>query len=150
MISLKLVVIATDLSSASLHAVSYGCSLAARFGAGVHLLHIVSYPFTQFAELAQEDFGVTFEVCEQQYRETMEQRLNDVSVAPLTDESRVVRIAQSGFPVADIPAYAKDANADLLVLGTHGHTGLTHVLMGSVCEAVVRRTTCPVLTVRSP
>ena len=52
-----------------------------------------------------------------------------------------------GFPVEEIMKYANDHNIDLLVVGTHGHTGLAHLLMGSVAEKLVRLSTCPVLTV---
>jgi nucleotide-binding universal stress UspA family protein len=53
-----------------------------------------------------------------------------------------------GEPAHEILAFAKAQSADLVVIGTHGRTGLQHALMGSVAERVVRRATCPVLTVR--
>jgi nucleotide-binding universal stress UspA family protein len=55
-----------------------------------------------------------------------------------------------GEPAHEILAFAKAQHADLVVIGTHGRTGLQHALMGSVAERVVRRATCPVLTVRPP
>jgi nucleotide-binding universal stress UspA family protein len=55
-----------------------------------------------------------------------------------------------GLPFDEIVRLARDRNVDLIVMGTHGHTGLAHVLMGSVAEKVVRRAPCPVLTVRHP
>jgi nucleotide-binding universal stress UspA family protein len=54
-----------------------------------------------------------------------------------------------GEPAAEILSYAERSGVDLLVLGTHGRTGLEHALMGSVAERVVRKAHCPVLTVRS-
>jgi nucleotide-binding universal stress UspA family protein len=56
----------------------------------------------------------------------------------------------SGTPALAIVTYAKDANLDLIVMGTHGRGGMAHVLMGSVAEKVVRTAPCPVLTVRHP
>ncbi len=53
-----------------------------------------------------------------------------------------------GTPAEDIVRIASEQNADLIVIGTHGRTGLKRVLMGSVAEAVMRRATCPVLTVK--
>ena len=140
------IVIATDLSDSSLRAVQYGCGLAGQFGAEVHLLHVVHYPYAEFAKACDQNFCSTFDEYEEQHAESAAQALSRVDVAPLSD---VTRVARSGFPVADIPRYADEVHADLLVLGTHGWTGLTHALMGSVCEAVVRRAKCPVLSVRA-
>jgi nucleotide-binding universal stress UspA family protein len=55
-----------------------------------------------------------------------------------------------GEPAAEIVSFARSAGVDLVVVGTHGRTGLEHALMGSVAERVVRRAHCPVLTVRPP
>ena len=56
----------------------------------------------------------------------------------------------SGHPVEEINAVARECNADLIVIATHGRTGLPHVLLGSVAERVVRHAPCPVLVVRTP
>jgi universal stress protein A len=53
-----------------------------------------------------------------------------------------------GSPKAEIVRYARKQDIDLIVLATHGRTGLSHVLMGSVAESIVRTAPCPVLTVR--
>jgi len=149
MIHLKQVVIATDLSSNSLSAVQYGCSLASQFGADVHLLHIVNYPFAEFARASQQNFCRQFDEYEKQQLEAAEKSLGEISVEPLVDADRVTRVARNGFPVTDIPHYVEESQSDLLVVGTHGWTGLKHALMGSVCEAVARRAKCPVLSVRA-
>jgi nucleotide-binding universal stress UspA family protein len=57
---------------------------------------------------------------------------------------------REGTPFYEIIQFAKEKDIDLIVMGTHGHTGLVHVLMGSVTEKVVRKSPCPVLTVRHP
>lgn len=150
MIDLKKIVAATDLSDNSLHAVQYSCGLAAQFGAEIHLLHVVCYPFADFAEQCRKDYGRKFDEYQREYEQAARDSLESICIDPLTEADRVVRTAQSGFPVADIPRYADEMNADLLILGTHGRTGLKHVLMGSVCESVVRQARCPVLTVRAP
>ena len=62
----------------------------------------------------------------------------------------MVRELRKGSPFLEIVRYAKDKNIDLIVLGTHGRSGLSHVLLGSVAERVVRKAPCPVLTVRHP
>jgi nucleotide-binding universal stress UspA family protein len=60
----------------------------------------------------------------------------------------IVRSTEWGTPFVEIVRYAKEHDIDLIVLGTHGRTGLKHVLLGSVAENVVRKASCPVLTVR--
>jgi nucleotide-binding universal stress UspA family protein len=75
--------------------------------------------------------------------------------ALLTDEDRRVLRAQpmvltASRPTDAILSYARDVNADLIVMGTHGRTGVAHLFMGSVAEHVVRAAPCPVLTVRHP
>ena len=55
-----------------------------------------------------------------------------------------------GRPYVEIVRYARKVSADLIVIGTHGRSGLSHVLLGSVTEKVVRKASCPVLTVRPP
>jgi nucleotide-binding universal stress UspA family protein len=139
------IVIATDLSSNSLHAVQYGCSLGAEFAADVHLFHVCNYPYAEFVKTWQQDFGSVYDEQEKQHAEAAEKQLGETDIAPLSDATRVIR---SGFPIVEIPRYAEEVKADLLVLGTHGWTGLKHALMGSVCEAVVRTAKCAVLSIR--
>lgn len=149
MIQLKKILVPTDLSPLSQCAVAHGCELAKQFGAEVHLLTVTSYPFSEFAQECQADYGRSIDDCEAEFFAAAEKQLAQVDVAPL-EESRVIRVAQKGFPVAEIQRYAQANHVDLLVLGTHGHTGLKHVFMGSIAETVVRTAPCPVLTVRDP
>jgi nucleotide-binding universal stress UspA family protein len=65
--------------------------------------------------------------------------------APAVDVVKAV-----GEPAAEIVTFAAEQGVDLLVLGTHGRSGLEHALMGSIAERVVRKARCPVLTVRPP
>jgi len=149
MIDLKTIVAPTDLSPCSMPAVTYACELAEIFGAELHLLYVMGCPFAEFAEYCKQDYGTTFQEYEREFQRAAEERLNAVDVQPLRDAGRVIRVSRSGFPVVDIPEYVSETTADLLVLGTHGRTGLDHVLTGSVCESVVRRAKCPVMTIRS-
>ena len=61
---------------------------------------------------------------------------------------KVIHHVLDGHPLVEIVRYAREKSIDLIVIGTHGRTGLAHVLMGSVAENVVRKAACPVLTVR--
>jgi nucleotide-binding universal stress UspA family protein len=61
----------------------------------------------------------------------------------------VVKSVKVGSPIVEIVRYTREHEIDLIVIGTHGRTGLPHVLLGSVAENVVRKAGCPVLTVRA-
>jgi nucleotide-binding universal stress UspA family protein len=63
------------------------------------------------------------------------------------ERHRAVQVVKVGYAVEEIVKYAKDQEIDLIVIGTHGHTGFAHLLLGSIAEKVVRMATCPVLSV---
>jgi nucleotide-binding universal stress UspA family protein len=78
----------------------------------------------------------------------MKSRLDQLVVPDST--IRTERRYEEGEPVAEILLTAKECGADLIVMGTHGRTGLARLLMGSVADQVVRRAECPVVTVKVP
>ena len=140
MIVLKNILVATDFEPASDAALTYGRALAKTFGARLHLLHV-----------AENDFLRASVTDPHVLKTAVARRLNE----RLTAEDRQVRGARATLEVSDRPAdtitrYAKREQIDLIVMGTHGRTGVTHLLMGSVAEHVVRTAPCPVLTVRHP
>ena len=79
--------------------------------------------------------------------ETLEQRAADAKAAK--PELNVRCALRDGDPHDETMACATEESADMIVMGTHGHTGITHALLGSTAEKVVRLASCPVLTVRS-
>ena len=139
MIVIKNVLVGTDFSSPSDAALIYGRALARRFGASLHLLHAV------------ENFFLRPTASDPQALKASKARALD---ALLTDEDRR-RGARSGIEMSDSPAeaivdYAKAEGIDLIVIGTHGRSGMSRLLVGSVAEHVLRTAPCPVLTVRHP
>ena len=146
MINIKTILVPTDFSECSDDAVRYGLELARRFDAHLHLLHVVQDPVTQ--PWAAEGFSVPlFEVVDQ-WQKQAEQRLR--TSVPEEDKGRVTVASIIATPYAEILDYAAAHNADLIVMGTHGRGGVSHMLLGSIAERVVRRAPCPVLTVRKP
>src|SRR5262249_24508428 len=142
MISLKTILVPSDFSECSDEALRYGLELARRFDASLHLLHVVQDPVTQPS--AAEGFSAPlFEVVEQWQRQ---------AEAPVPDADRHGGTVASvvATPSAEILAYAAANDVDLIVMGTHGRRGVSHMLLGSIAERVVRRAPCPVLTVRRP
>ncbi len=126
------ILVATDFSRFSDHAVGAALALARHFDARLHMLHVVPTELMRKAALERLD-GVARAHASGSEAEV----LSKVSVA-------------DGQPASEIVGYAMREPVDLIVLGTHGRTGLAHVVMGSVAEAVVRTAPCHVLTVPLP
>jgi len=143
MISLERILVPTDFSDHSRQAIKYACELAKRFGAELHLLHVVQ-PLTTHVS-----YGPPIPDAELLPREQPAREVLDALAEPgLDDVSRVERSVLTGTPFVEIVRCAKHKDANLIVMGTHGRTGLVHALIGSVAEKVVRKAPCPVLTVR--
>lgn len=148
MIDIKSILLPTDLSSNVEYAAEYAYAFAAQFGAELHLLHIVTdltehlpdpelYPEMrgQYMQQAQEHAATQLESWAEKTRQM---------------GLKVTAVSQSGAAEAGILRYAKEHEIDMIVMGTHGHSGLAHLMLGSIAEKVVRKSPCPVMTVRPP
>jgi nucleotide-binding universal stress UspA family protein len=149
MITLKNVLVATDFSEVSEAALAYGRQIARAFGAQLHVLHVVGNVVAGVNGI--EIYPTDFVAIQQEVEEGARAQLQAV----VTEEDRRTLFAKtivvtSNAAAQSIVSYAKDANIDLVVVGTHGRGGMAHLLMGSVAERVVRTAPCPVLTVRHP
>lgn len=133
-----------DFSDASRAAMEVAADLARRFGATLTLLHaypVPGYTFPDGSVVASS--RMLQELADQATKHVGEWKKQAEELgAPKVDAETLV-----GEPAGEIVAYARDHGTDLLVLGTHGRTGIEHALMGSIAERVVRRARCPVLTV---
>jgi nucleotide-binding universal stress UspA family protein len=148
MIRIKNVLVATDFSEPSTVALEYGRELARTYEARLHVLHITEDLRWRFAADATPAFPADAQ-------EDIEASARARVDALLTDEDRAQLHARGVVHTAvsaaeSIVAYAKTEAVDVIVIGTHGRSGFSHVLMGSVAERVVRLAPCPVLTVRHP
>lgn len=146
MIQLKRIVVPTDLSEFSQHAVRYGCEFARRFEAELHLLTVVQDVVAMVPEPGMA-FPAPGEYM-QELRDASQQALSKIPEGDMAAGLQITREVRSGTPFVEIVRYARDVDADLVVIGTHGRSGLAHVLLGSTAEKVVRKAPCPVLTVR--
>jgi universal stress protein A len=139
------IVVPTDFSGPSDAALEYARTLAERFGASLHLLHVLEDPDTGGVS---ESFIVTSPTWRTTLLDDARSRLSHrikARESALVHTTGEVIVGNAAETIVD---YAATRNADLIVMGTHGRTGLAHVLFGSVAETVVRTATCPVLTVR--
>jgi len=143
MIPIKTILHPTDFSKPSEYALRFACALARDYQARLIVLHVATPPpFITPGELqaALERPGG--------YKAELERRLRQVyqTDAPGSAEYRVV----DGEPAVEIDAAARKGSCDLIVMGTHGRTGLQRLLAGSVAEKVSRSAPCPVVTVKVP
>ena len=148
-IELKKILCPTDFSENSEHALQFALALATLSQANLQLFHVVepiTYP--QSTELFEP---VLDEVELMMKMEAAFQKQLEDQVAALKEEYSEITAKQvTGTTFLEIIKVARDEGADMIVMGTHGRTGLAHVLIGSVAERVVREAPCPVLTVKHP
>lgn len=142
MIALHRILVPTDFSECADAAMRYGLELARTFDATLHLLHVVEDPNTW----AGAGFPLALVDVLEHFQDEAGKRL--IASVPDADRSRVVVSCPIASPVAEIVRYANHQAIDLIVMGTHGRGFVAHALIGSVAERVVRRASCPVLTVR--
>ena len=128
----------TDFSALSEHAFHLACSLARDHSGRVIVLHVVEPPVVEFGGAITPPRD--WKALDEQLR-----RFQSPD-AKIPVEHRL----EEGHPFAEILRVAQESKSDLIVMGTHGRTGLAHLLMGSVAEQVVRKATCAVLVVKTP
>ena len=142
MIKIETILCPIDYSEGSLEALNYALHFALREPARLCIMHVIDVRYLESytpLEVANPD------------SETVS-RMKDELVGRVPENLRakvnLEAVVAVGIPVIEIIDTAKEKAADVIVMGTHGRTGLAHVIMGSVAENVVRRSPCPVLTVR--
>jgi nucleotide-binding universal stress UspA family protein len=144
MISLKQILVPTDFSSSSESALQVAAELASRFDSELHVLHVIEsavIPDSIARFLARKPV-------KERRTTTAESFAWDVlDTGPMAGRD-IVNAAVEGVAAQEICRYAGEHGIDLIVLGSHGNTGLAHILLGSVAEAVVGKAPCPVLTVK--
>jgi nucleotide-binding universal stress UspA family protein len=131
----------TDFSPASQEAMSWATSLARDSGATLLIMHVEEPPMAYGG-------GELYIDVQDNEREDLRKAL--VNVVPLDHQVPFEHKLLVGDPATAIVETAENEHADLIVMGTHGRTGLTRLLMGSVAESVVRKAGCPVLTIKQP
>lgn len=132
MYAIKKILVTTDFSDYSASALEYAISLADVHNADVHLLHVV-------------DGGPKGTRHTEKYSQSAMRKFIFEKVDEFQNITQAIR---TGIPHEEILRYAREFQIDMIVIATHGRTGLAHVLMGSVTEKVVRHSTVPVLTVK--
>jgi nucleotide-binding universal stress UspA family protein len=148
-VALNRILVPTDFSAHSERALRYAAALAARVGASLDVLHVVEDPFASGAWNSEIAAIPNVRELRQNLLDDAERRLKRSRTAAEAADVTLTTTARMGRPAQMIVDYAAAENADLIVMGTHGRTGLKHALMGSVAERVVQHAPCPVLTLRA-
>ena len=139
----KNILVPIEFSEQSEKAATAACALASKTGATVHLLHAYVIPVESVGRaltVSQNYVEQFVQESKAHLQELVAKLCPDASVGPL--------LVESGDPREVITQKAKELNAELIVMGTHGRRGLIHALMGSVAESVARTAPCSVLVVR--
>jgi nucleotide-binding universal stress UspA family protein len=139
------ILVASDFSEHSARAVSAAKGLAQRFHARLHLVHAFGLPVVTTSPYDVVLTGAILDEARARARRSLEEAAQELSAAGVDVE---VHLAHT--PAAEaITEHARELAADLIVMGTHGHTGLKHTLLGSVAERTLRTAPCSVLTVKT-
>lgn len=148
--SVQKILVPVDLSPCSSHALAEARQFADAFGASIDLLYVWSAPALVAPEAVVTGIGINEQPLFEWVRHNANEQLARFQASAEHEGINVQQsICESGDPATSIVEHATSGKYDLVVMGTHGRTGLSHVLLGSVTEKVVRRAPCPVLTVRA-
>lgn len=139
------ILVGVDFSEPSQGALALAIELGGRLGASLELLHAYQVPTYAFAESIVPAPADTLDAMVQDNRRQLEALAQLVRAAGIDVATQLV----PGQPEAELVERAGAGRFDLVIVGTHGRTGLSHALLGSVAEKVVRRSPVPVLTVPS-
>lgn len=145
MIVLKKILCPVDHSESSYLALKYAISLALKDRVKIYLMHVIDFRLYDtgiYMFGVMKPSGIDMDKIHADLLKSLPEGT--------TDLLEVETIVVEGVPYNEIVNTAKEIGADMIVIGTHGRTGLAHFTLGSVAENVVRKAPCPVLTVRMP
>lgn len=140
------ILVATDFSAPSERALEYAITIAGRFGASLHLLHVVEDPMVTGTWAPEALLGGASAIRASLIDEAA-RRLARLVASDDRLRLMVTSEVRLGYAAEAIREVATSQHCDLIVMGTHGRTGVAHLLLGSVAEKVVRQARCPVFTV---
>jgi len=141
----KTILFATDFSESSDYAFEYAFALAKKFDARLLLMHVINEPVDLRGFYVPH---ISFEKLEEEIEEGAKKMMEKFCRTHIRDFDNFETLIVPGIPYDEVIKKAAENSADLIVLGTHGRTGLDHVLFGSTAEKIVRKSPVPVMTIR--
>jgi nucleotide-binding universal stress UspA family protein len=144
---IKNILVPIDFSDYSKNALRYAVQFAKQFKAKMYLIYVVE-PMIYPADFSMGQVAIPSMDADLQNRADEELKLLAKNfIDPSINSETLIK---TGKPFVEINETAKEVDADLIIMATHGHTGVEHLLFGSTAEKVVRKAPCPVLTLREP
>ena len=144
---IKKVLVPIDFSDYSKAALRYAVSFAKMFKAEMILVYVVEPviypPDFSMGQIAIPSVNTEWDV-------KAKEELNKLASNEIPKEIKVTTLIKTGKPFLEIIDTAAELDTDIIIIATHGHTGVEHILFGSTAEKVVRKAPCPVLTLREP
>jgi nucleotide-binding universal stress UspA family protein len=140
---IRRILVPTDFSKTAGEAVAHAETLASTFAAGIELFHVTAAVALLPPPVDVVPFTSLVPDLSRQIEERLEEEAKRLRATGIPCDTKAV----DGSPATEIVRRAKEINADLIVMGTHGHGGLAHAVLGSVTERVLHKAHCPVLVV---
>lgn len=140
------ILVPIDFSDYSKNALKYAAKFAASFNSKIYLIYVIE-PVIYPADFSMGQVALPSIDTEMNTRAKDE--LEQLAKREITG-LEVVSLIKTGKPFVEIIETAQEEDIDMIIIATHGHTGIEHVLFGSTAEKVVRKAPCPVLTIREP
>jgi len=144
---IKKILVPIDFSDYSKKALQYTVNFAKHFNSEICLLYVIE-PVIYPADLSMGQMVIPN--ADVDYGEKAEDELLALAKSEIGDLLSYKILVKTGKPFMEIIDTAKEIDSDLIIISTHGHTGVEHLLFGSTSEKVVRKAPCPVLTMREP
>ena len=146
-LEIKKVLVPVDFSDYSKNALAYAINFAKHFNAELNLIYVVE-PVIYPPDFSMGQIAIPSVDLEMDKRAKDE--LTNLAARQIPSELRTNLIVKTGKPFIEIIETASEIDADLIIIATHGHSGMEHILFGSTAEKVVRKAPCPVMTLREP
>jgi nucleotide-binding universal stress UspA family protein len=146
-LEIKKVLVPIDFSDYSKSALKYAVNFSSQFNADIILVYVVEPviypPDFSMGQIALPSVNTEWDI-------KAKEELDKLAKTEIPESVNVTTILKTGKPFLEIIETASEENADLIIIATHGHSGVEHILFGSTAEKVVRKAPCPVLTLREP
>jgi nucleotide-binding universal stress UspA family protein len=147
MVAFNQILVPTDFSEHSFRALDYAVEIAEKFSSEMKVVYVIE-PVLQAADVAWS--SVDFDKLNEAHKHSAEEQLRSLIEERIPKSVSVEYKILFGKPFVEIVKQAKTDNSDLIVMATHGRGAITHMLLGSTTEKVVRKAPCPVLAVKHP
>ena len=146
MLSIKKILIPIDGSDSSMEALRYASSFASEFNITIYLMTVIEPNYGMYDAYAEQ---IIFAQRETEIMTVVNERLEETEKkAAKMGIKNIITATRVGSPYEKIIEFAEEEEIDLIVMGTHGRSGIAHFLIGSVTEKVIRTSPCPVLVIR--